>query len=57
MKKVIPSERKERYEEMRRKNARARKRLQKQLAKKQKQVAILLETDGKYRRERDIFGI
>lgn len=46
---------KKRYEEMRRKNARARKRLQKQLARKQKQVELLLETDPEYRREHMIF--
>lgn len=57
MKKLTQSERKERYEEMRKRNEKARKRIQRQLAKKQKQVDILLETDDKYRREHDIFGI
>lgn len=46
---------KKRYEEMRRKNARARKRIQKQLAWKQKQVEYLLETDREYRRDHKIF--
>ena len=47
--------RKKRYEEMRKKNARARKRIQKQLARKQKQVECLLETDMEYRRDHKIF--
>lgn len=46
-----------RYEEMRKKNARARKRIQKQLARKQKQVEYLMETDAEYRREHKIFEI
>jgi len=49
--------RKKRYEEMRKKNARARKRIQKQLARKQKQVEYLLETDTEYRREHWIFDV
>lgn len=49
--------RRKRFEEMRKKNARARKRIQKQLAKKQKQVEFLLETDAEYRREHKLFDI
>ena len=49
--------RKKRYEAMRRKNALARKRIQKQLARKQKQVEYLMETDMEYRREHNIFEI
>lgn len=45
------------FEAMRKRNEKARKRIQRQLAKKQKQVDILLETDDKYRMEHDIFGI
>lgn len=49
--------RKKRYEAMRRKNALARKRIQKQLVRYQKKVEYLMETDNAYRREHNIFGI
>lgn len=54
---ITEDSRMKRYEEMRKKNARARKRIQKQLARKQRQVEYLLETDNAYRKEHDIFGI
>lgn len=54
---ITEDPRKKRYEEMRRKNARARKRIQKQLVRKQKQVEYLMETDMEYRREHKIFEI
>lgn len=49
--------RKKRYEAMRRKNALARKRIQKQLVRYQKKIEYLMETDNAYRREHNIFGI
>ena len=54
---IVEDPRKKRYEEMRKKNAKARKRIQKQLARKQKQVEYLMETDREYRREHRIFDI
>ena len=54
---ITEDSRMKRYEEMRKKNARARKRIQKQLARKQRQVEYLLETDNAYRKDHDIFGI
>lgn len=47
--------RRKRFEEMRKRNAKARKKIQRQLAKKQKQIEFLMENDEAYRKAHTIF--